>query len=634
MARFPLRYVLPLLIVSIGALAATLSYVTSVNQAGQQIENVRMTELRDELTRAQGVLESALRAEDRPRAQRYISSFGTTDRLEFLLLVGKDGKVIAATRLSYVGEDLKSLNIPVPAGDIERTTRERTIHVSVPADRRKLQGIASVCYGVSSERNLRVGSCGFLFLQENLHALKAAAANSLRDQALIASGGILVAALVIMILLSQLVTRRVERLVEVTEDIASGHLQSRANLEGHDELTAIGHAINAMLDRIASDQAALAISEERFSLAMKGANDGLWDWNLKTNEVYYSPRWSEMLGYEQYELPARLETWAALVAPEDKDRVLQLVQDHIAGLANAYETEFRMRHKNGSWVTVLSRGFLVRRNGEAVRLVGTHADITRSKELEAQIRQAQKMESIGTLAGGIAHELNNMLLPIQALTEITIEDLPEGSEARKNLSYVLQSAVRAGELVSKVLSFSHHDKAERKNIDLRTVVDDQMELLRSALPATIRFELELGEHPVSVLADETQIHQVLMNLASNAAHAMGGKVGNLTIRLSHFDLNDRADYARLGLASGCYASLSVRDTGHGMDATTLERIFEPFFTTKEVGEGTGMGLAMIHGIVTAHGGAIDVESAPGEGTTFNIYLPLAPETEPVLAVNA
>lgn len=378
---------------------------------------------------------------------------------------------------------------------------------------------------------------------------------------------------------------------------------------------------------------ALRSSEERYSLAMRGANDGLWDWDLKNDSVYYSPRWCTMLGYGPEELAPTLDTWSSLVAPEDKERVLKLVEDYISGITDTFETEFRMRNKNGSWVTVLSRAFLVREGEDATRLVGTHVDMTKGRRLEEQLRQAQKMETIGTLAGGVAHELNNILTPIQGLTELAMEDVPEETRAHKNMGFVLQSARRAGELVDKILSFSHQDKAERRPVDLRSVVQDEMELLGSMLPATIRIQLDIDEVPIIALADETQIHQVLMNLASNAAHAMQGKVGELAINLSAVDLRGQPDCQRLGLESTTYAKLSIKDTGHGMDEATKERIYEPFFTTKEVGEGTGMGLAMIHGIVTGHDGAIDVSSEPSVGTTFDIYLPLMQDGNAALAAN-
>ncbi len=267
--------------------------------------------------------------------------------------------------------------------------------------------------------------------------------------------------------------------------------------------------------------------------------------------------------------------------------------------------------------------------GESAVLVVVR-DITKRKEaereralLEGQLRQPQKMESLGTLAGGIAHELNNMLLPITGLTELAMRELETDTRTHKNLDAVRQSARRAALLVDKILSFSHPDDAQRDLVDLRSIVAEEMELFAATLPATVQVCVELGDDVVTVLADETQLHQVLMNLASNAVHAMGGKVGVMTIRLSADELFESAVCSRLRVPPGRYAKLAVEDTGHGMSHETADRIFDPFFTTKCVGEGTGMGLAMVHGIVKAHGGAIEVSSELDGGTTFEIYLPIA-----------
>ena len=252
--------------------------------------------------------------------------------------------------------------------------------------------------------------------------------------------------------------------------------------------------------------------------------------------------------------------------------------------------------------------------------------------LEAQLRQSQKMESLGTLAGGTAHEFNNMLLPILGLTELAMREIPEDSRAHQNLSRVVENANRAAQLVEKILSFSRADEPKRSALDLRGVVIDAIELLRATLPATITFHEEISEKSSFVLGDETQIHQILMNLAANAKHAMAGGVGELTVGLADVDVDRELVTKLTNLKPGPHAMLFVQDTGSGIDENIIARIFDPFFTTKEVGEGTGLGLAMIHGIVTAHGGAIDVESELGRGTTFNIYLPLATQQEEALVL--
>ena len=252
--------------------------------------------------------------------------------------------------------------------------------------------------------------------------------------------------------------------------------------------------------------------------------------------------------------------------------------------------------------------------------------------LEQQLRHAQKMEALGTLAGGTAHEFNNMLMPIMGLTELAMREIPEDSRAYSNLNKVLESGDRATHLVDKILAFSHTDEAEQAHINLGDVVDDVIELLQSTLPATAVIRAEVDREHCFVSADETQIHQVLINLASNAVDALDGKVGTLDIGLATVRFDDGFKGNTAQLDGGAYARLSIRDDGSGMDEETMLRIFEPFFTTKDVGKGTGLGLAMIHAIVTKHGGAIEVESVVGRGTTFGVFLPLLEEENEVLAL--
>jgi PAS domain S-box-containing protein len=252
--------------------------------------------------------------------------------------------------------------------------------------------------------------------------------------------------------------------------------------------------------------------------------------------------------------------------------------------------------------------------------------------LEAKLRQSQKLESLGTLAGGIAHEFNNMLVPISGLTELALRDVPPDTRAYRNLNAVLINSRRAAQLVQQILSFARQEDSDNTTIDLPSVVEEAVQLLHATTPATIHIRVDIDRGAGSIVAGEIQIHQVLMNLASNARHALEGKVGEIAISLSRTEVDHPFEGRFASLTPGSYVKLSVRDTGHGMNDATLARIFEPFFTTKKVGKGTGLGLAVIHGIVTGHGGAIEVESEPGIGTTFDIYWPRASDVAAVRAV--
>jgi len=264
-------------------------------------------------------------------------------------------------------------------------------------------------------------------------------------------------------------------------------------------------------------------------------------------------------------------------------------------------------------------------DGRISHFVGTQQDITQRVAEQNLLKQAEKMESLGNLAGGIAHDFNNMLLPILALTKMTIKQIPEPSEHRERLEKVVQAATRAKDLVAKILSFSRQEETAQTPIDLGDVLDETLGLLRTTLPSTVTIEERRSFDGAKVFADATQIGTALMNLATNAADAMEGRPGKLQISLTRADIGVDDVQAPKNAKPGAYAKIRVRDTGHGMDQDTMRRIFEPFFTTKEVGKGTGLGLATVYGVITNHGGVIDVASEIGKGTTFDIYLPLMGE---------
>ncbi len=255
---------------------------------------------------------------------------------------------------------------------------------------------------------------------------------------------------------------------------------------------------------------------------------------------------------------------------------------------------------------------------------------------QRQLVQAQKMEAIGTLAGGIAHDFNNILTAIIGYTELAMEKVPEGNRVQANLQEVFRAGMRAKDLVQQILIFSRQSRQEQKPLQPDSVVKEGLKLLRASIPTTVEIRPNIERECGMVLGDPTQIYQVLVNLCANAAHAMSEKGGVLEVSLMNVDL-DAASAQHLDLKPGLYVRLTVSDTGHGMERAVMERIFDPYFTTKGPGEGTGLGLAMVHGAVKSHGGAIAVDSEPGKGATFHVYFPRmerseAPEAEAAASV--
>ena len=297
-------------------------------------------------------------------------------------------------------------------------------------------------------------------------------------------------------------------------------------------------------------------------------------------------------------------------------------------------THIQQAHDRGH--TALVEMQLVRRNGELIDVEVTGGattyqdepaiqvifrDITMRKQLEAQVRQMQKMEAIGTLAGGIAHDFNNVLSALLGYTELACLDMPEDGEAWQHLQEVLIAGQRAKQLIQQILTFSRQTEQDRRSVQLSLIVQETLSLLRASLPATIEIQQHIEAAAETIWADPTQMHQVLMNIGANAAHAMRDTGGVLDVRLDAIEVDAAFASSHAELRPGPYLRLQMRDTGHGIAPEIRQRIFDPFFTTKERHEGTGMGLAMVHGIITSHNGAIAVEGGPGEGAAFTIYLP-------------
>ena len=321
---------------------------------------------------------------------------------------------------------------------------------------------------------------------------------------------------------------------------------------------------------------------------------------------------------------------ASILTPEDERAMrasFALIEKVFEeGLVRSYAAK---RHrKDGRFIQVETSVVLLKNpDGTISGAISSTRDITDKKRLEEQLQQSQKMEAIGTLAGGIAHDFNNILGAIIGYTELS-KDLPVGSrDLEKNLSQVLKAAERAKNLVKQILAFSRKSRSELKAMQLHLVVNEALNLLRSSIPTTIDIKADIARTNDIVIADATQVHQIVMNLCTNAAHAMRQKGGVLGVTLKAVNLDDHSVRAYAGIEPGPYVRLNVKDTGTGISRDVIGRIFEPFFTTKESGSGTGMGLAVVHGIVKSLKGDIKVYSEPGKGTVFTVLLPRVQEED-------
>ena len=368
---------------------------------------------------------------------------------------------------------------------------------------------------------------------------------------------------------------------------------------------------------------ALRESEERLRLAVQASRVGLWDWDLETNRVRYSREWKAQLGYEEHEISDDFNEWQSRVHPDEVASALEEVQRYLAAPVGGLESELRMRHKDGSWRWIYTRAELIRdtATGRPLRFLGCHLDVTERRLLEEQLRHSQRMDAIGQLAGGVAHDFNNLLTVIQGNASMLQDDAePLTAQQDEAVSELLRATERAAALTRQLLTFSRRQRIEARPLDLNAVVRDLFSMLQHLLGEDVRLELALEPAALGVVADPGLLEQALVNLAVNARDAMPGG-GQLLVETRRVELlagdPDLAADARPGL----HARLRVADTGCGIAPEHLPHIFEPFFTTKEVGKGTGLGLAMVFGIVRQHGGWLRVTSQVGSGSRFSVFLP-------------
>jgi two-component system cell cycle sensor histidine kinase/response regulator CckA len=381
-------------------------------------------------------------------------------------------------------------------------------------------------------------------------------------------------------------------------------------------------------------------SEGRLREAQAISQIGNFHWDSRTHRVTWSDELFRIYGRTPGEFEPSFDSYIAAIHPDDRERVLSGLQTAM-GTKSAFNHQYRVSRPNSDTCWIRARGVVVLdAAGEVIGLEGTCQDITEQKRaeavtasLETQLRESQKMEAIGTLAGGIAHDFNNILTAILGNVEVARQEFITGSAvAQRCLDDIQSAGSRARDLVQQILSFSRRQPTDRKLIRLRPVVEEAERLLRATLPSRISLQVHCQAGTPRVMADSTQIEQVLLNLTTNAMQAMKGKRGCITIALDSLVLDETMTTAHSGLrrlqqSSGQVVRLTVKDDGPGMDATTLQRIFEPFFTTKPVDEGTGLGLSVVHGIVEGHDGVITVESRPGDGTAFSVYFPTVPAEE-------
>jgi PAS domain S-box-containing protein len=485
---------------------------------------------------------------------------------------------------------------------------------------RDLPGFMKVRQNIEREGTV----IGSLLLVDDIRGIRKARviAVSMMIMAVLISTGV---AFVMISFLQTLISKPILALSSAAEQITKkGDFSCRAEKHGNDEVGQLVDDFNAMIGQIEKRNEELIESEKRFRTLVDQAVDAFFLFHPEGRIVDVNQRACESLGYARDELLSLSvgDIDAGETASQSGERPWESLQPSVP--VTKVSTH---RRKNGSTFPVETRLGFLEIGGQSL-VMGLARDISERREaekektkLESQLQQAQKMEAIGVLAGGIAHDFNNILTAINGYAELAREKLTGESKAANYLDEVLRAGDRATELVKQILTFSRQTVQDVAPIELQPLIKEAVKLLRASIPSYIEIRLNISPSCGAVLANPTQIHQIVMNLCTNAYHAMRETGGGLGISLEELVISDKDVHPLLAPSPGNYVRLTVSDTGHGMDKATAERIFEPYFTTKKPGEGTGMGLSLVHGIVKSYGGHISVYSEPGKGTTFHVYIP-------------
>ena len=427
------------------------------------------------------------------------------------------------------------------------------------------------------------------------------------------------------------IAQPVAALADAARAQTEGQTDRLAPLRGPREVIATAQAFNDMIRGRQVAEVSLRRSEGHLDLALEGAGLGLWDWDIPSGQVSKNDRWFTMLDYRPGDVDQSLSAWKELLHPDDKTRVLDALQKHLAGETEIYESEHRLRAKSGRWVWILDRGRVLERDaaGRPLRAAGTHLDITLRKEaetaaerLQKKLQETQKLESLGILAGGIAHDFNNLLTGVLGHASLAKLDLPPGAPALENIDQIEVASRRAAELCRQMLAYSGKGHFVVQRLDLNQIVEDSTHLLQISISKQCVLRTNFTRPLPTISADATQVRQIIMNLVINASEAIGTRSG--VIAVSTGVVRADRDYLQTlrftpDIQPGDFVYLEVCDNGGGMDEATLAQIFDPFYTTKFTGR--GLGLAAVLGIMRGHGGGLKVYSEPTRGTTFKMLFP-------------
>lgn len=647
--KLRLTLLIPLLLVFSTLVTSLLIYQQAVSLADTRIHKEGINNIQLDISRLQNILYNRLTEANLEEARLNISVSAMNPAITNLILVDENDKVLIANRYTWEGSSAERVT------QYQRQTAH-TVRVNNRAHVSYEQSQQSLIYGyypitlqlkdIQNHPNKRLG---VLYVEYSIATGLQQAEQAATQQAATFAGLMLLVTIIVALLLHLLISTRLNKLNLAAQALADGDLKVDVQMGGDDELTQLGRSFNEMTRRIREDihfredaerkiraansslESRIQERTEQLHEAQHIAHMGNWILDLKTGESFWSDEVYRLIGCEPGAFTASREAYFSYLHPEDR-HLLEDATKKIAETRTAQSLEYRVQRSDGSIIWLF--GKIVGNfdeAGELIRLSGIIQDITQTRheteereQLHRQLRQSHKMETLGQLTGGIAHDFNNMLTSISGFTQLAqlLDIKDEKGKLPLYLEQINKVGERAKNLVAQMLSFSRIDKdiEEIETIELNEFLTDTTAMLRPLIPSTIDINLLLTDDSYIISANSVMLSQVIMNLCLNAKDAITTPHGSISISLAreiyrkkictscHHDINDE------------YISISIRDTGEGISDEIVERLFDPFFTTKEVGQGSGMGLSIVHGIIHRHNGHILIDSSTNTGTCFNILL--------------
>lgn len=646
--KLRITQLIPAILVASALISSIIMFNYMILYEERFIKKDAVGQLNIDISRLQNILHNLVTVGNLSDARLNISTIAMQPSFRKLLLIDENDQVILANRYLWEGVmayDISKYKKEI-ASEIIKTKKPQVYH----EDEGRLIGYYPLVLRIENQKGLPINRVGVLFTEVDLSKTLARIHSDALFDSLAFGSLFLFTAIFIFVVLHYRISRRLKNLLDFAKSFAKGNMKVRAYMSGHDELTDLGKAFDEMAETIENNIANLKNAEnslielnanledkvlERTSElneAQRIARLGNWQWNIKMEELFLSDELYRILGFAAGEIKLDFDDFVAMSHPEDKELVSNAINNALEK-EEKYSIDRRIITHSGSIRWVHEEAYVTFGSSKEPEIIkGITQDITMQKEeslnreqLERQLQQTQKMESLGQLTGGIAHDFNNILATIAGFVHLAKKMTIESEKAKltEYLEQIDSAGKKAANLVRQMLAFSRTDSdfAKMELVSAASLLDENVSMLRPILPSSIEVNIHTAPNVADISVNPVMINQVLMNLCVNARDSMEDAQGYINISIKEVTINNKKCHSCFKPVSGAFVEISIADSGTGIKGDVLLHIFEPFFTTKEVGKGTGMGLSMVHGIMHKLHGHIFIESKIGVGTTFRLLFP-------------